>query len=76
MAPTLGSRLVVALGEVKIATNLMPDIPRSLATVEMHDVRALAVESVADVEEEKCGAGTGLEYWKVSPIPHLRICES
>jgi hypothetical protein len=72
-SPTLGSQLIVALGEVKIATNLMPDIPRSLATVEMIDVRALVVDSVRDVQEGTGEAATGVQYWKVSRIQPSRI---
>lgn len=64
--PTLPSHLVLSLGDAKISTNLMPDMPRTLMTFELHRVRALAVDSAGDLVEGTPQSSSGHEYWKVS----------
>jgi autophagy-related protein 2 len=62
--PTLSSRLVVSLAEARLSTNLMPDMPRTLATIELVGARALAVDSHGDLTEGNASSRTGCEYWK------------
>jgi len=62
--PTLSSHLVVSLAEARLSTNLMPDMPRTLATIELVGARALAVDSYGDLTEGNASSRTGCEYWK------------
>lgn len=64
--PTLQSHLVLSLAEARISTNLMPDMPRTLATFELVGLRALAVDGAGDLLEGNTMVKTGCEYWKVS----------
>ncbi|KAL8277733.1 hypothetical protein RQP46_009855 [Phenoliferia psychrophenolica] len=62
--PTSGARVVVHLEAASLATNLMPDIPRTVAQIELTGLRALAVESDADRQEADASAAEGRAYWK------------
>lgn len=64
--PTLDSHLVVSLTEARLSTNLMPDMPRTLATVELAGVRAFAVDSEGDLNEGNASSRTGCEFWRSS----------
>ncbi|KAK4698881.1 autophagy-related protein 2, partial [Phenoliferia sp. Uapishka_3] len=62
--PSLGSLLVINLSEASISTNLMPDMPRTMAAIEVKGLRILAVDSAADLLERSQSAETGYAYWK------------
>lgn len=68
----LKSHLVISFGDARIATNLMPDMPRTLATVEIARLRVLAVDGTGDLLDGAMGAASGEEYWKVSLARPLR----
>ena len=65
-APNPKSHLVLSVGDARIATNLMPDMPRTLATVELTRLRVFAVDGVDDLLQETTSAASGEEHWKVS----------
>ena len=68
----LESRLVVSIEEAKLATNLMPDLPRTRTFVEVTGLRALAIDSAADlVAHPAVGAKGGVGYWKVQGFVQL-----
>lgn len=64
--PTLSSRLVITIGEAKVATNLMPDMPRTLTTLEINHLGVLAVNSNDDMIEFNETSSLKM-FWKVRP---------
>lgn len=63
------SHVVLSLEEFKLATNLMPDLPRTLIDMKVRGTRVLAVDSAGDlIEGAKEQVKNGAAYWKV------RIC--
>lgn len=63
--PTLTSRLVIIIGEAKVATNLMPDMPRTLTTLEIGHLGVFAINSDDDVMESDERSVLEM-FWKVS----------
>lgn len=43
----------------------MPDLPGARATIELRQVRALAIESKGDYKDPQSGSASGIEHWKV-----------
>lgn len=74
--PRLESRLVLAIGEAKVATNLMPDLPRTRTFVEVTGVRVLAVDSAADLVERVVGTPrSGAAHWTAQGYVQLAELE-
>lgn len=63
--PILTSRLVIIIGEAKVATNLMPDMPRTLTTLEIGHLAVFAINSDDDVMESDESSVLKM-FWKVS----------
>lgn len=65
--PTLSSRLIVSMARVNVATNIVPDLPRSQMSLRFEDVRALMIDDVAHLSDGILRWDTGIEHWRVSP---------
>lgn len=63
-APTRPSHIVVHVSEAKARTDLMPDLPRTTLSAEVAGLRALAVDSDADLVELDGLANAGEEAWR------------
>ena len=63
---TLPSRLVLSLAQADISTDIMPDMPRTLATVKLHNLLVLAIDDERVLTEGSSSATTSEELWLVS----------
>ncbi|SGY39460.1 BQ5605_C003g02224 [Microbotryum silenes-dioicae] len=76
-SPTLdGSQLVVSIGQARVATNLMPDMPRTVIIVEPKEVRLLVVEGAGDpLSTEDASRELGFKFWKTRGFAELAHLE-
>lgn len=64
-SPPLESRLVLSIVKLNLATNLMPDLPRTIVALELFGLRVLAVDGKGDLGEPDAGVDKGIRWWKV-----------
>lgn len=62
---TLSSRLVLCLAQAEISTDIMPDMPRTLANVKLHDLQVLAIDDERVLTDGSSSAKTSEELWLV-----------
>ncbi|GAA5897992.1 Atg2p [Sporobolomyces salmoneus] len=66
--PTLASRIVLSLDDVSVKTDIMPDLPRTTASIEVRGAKLWVVESAADLKDPESVVGGNSErtslYWK------------
>ncbi|SCZ96129.1 BZ3500_MvSof-1268-A1-R1_Chr8-1g10024 [Microbotryum saponariae] len=71
-----GSQLVVSIGQARVATNLMPDMPRTVIIVEPKEVRLLVVEGPGDLlPAEDASRELGYKFWKTRGFAELAHLE-
>lgn len=64
--PNLTSRLVLCVNDAKISTNIVPDMPRTLTTIKLHNWRALVINSEDDMADADSSSMSSDVHWKVS----------
>ncbi|KAM0747389.1 hypothetical protein T439DRAFT_100263 [Meredithblackwellia eburnea MCA 4105] len=62
--PTLESLLVITIEDASVASNLMPDLPRTTTTVDLRGLRVLATESEGDRRDMDPSSENGRVFWK------------
>ncbi|SCV67192.1 BQ2448_5838 [Microbotryum intermedium] len=70
------SHLVISIGQARIATNLMPDMPRTLIIVEPRELRLLAVKGSGDLlPPDDTARELGYRFWKTRGFAELAYLE-